>query len=46
MFDPIIPYDEKNEQWNTNNVLVYLSSELRSKQYMVIVFEGGCQNYY
>lgn len=46
MFDPVIPYDEKSEQWNTNSVLVYLSSDIRSKQYMVIVFEGGCQSYY
>lgn len=46
MFDPNSPYDEMNEKWNTNNVLIYAESKIRSREYIINIIRSGCKSYF
>ena len=46
MFDPIFPYDEQKEQWRTNDVIICVSSNSRSRTYIYNVVHGVCENYF
>ena len=45
-FDPPTPYDEVKEQWNTKTVMIYVRSNIRSREYMINVIHGVCETYY
>ena len=44
-FDPVSPYDEKNEQWNTNSVLIYVSST-KPEYWVIDTIVSGLRHYY
>ena len=45
-FDPVSPYDEEKEEWRTNKILIYVSSNIRSREYMMNVIRGACETYF
>jgi hypothetical protein len=45
-FDPASPYDEEKEEWRTAKVLIYVSSNIRSREYMMNVIRGACETYF
>jgi curved DNA-binding protein CbpA len=45
-FNPSSPYDEANERWRTNNIIIYVSSNSRSRTYIYNVVHGVCENYF
>jgi curved DNA-binding protein CbpA len=45
-FIPSSPYDEQNEQWRTNNVIITVGSSSRSRTYIYNVVHGVCENYF
>ena len=46
ILDPTSPYDEIDEQWRTDKVLIYVCSDIRSKTYMINVIHGVCETYF
>jgi|FAXJ01.1.fsa_nt_gi curved DNA-binding protein CbpA len=46
MFDPTNPYDNKSGEWITDSVLIYVSSDIRSRKYMINVIHGFCETYF
>jgi len=46
MFDPHTPYDEVNKKWLTKKILIYVRSNIRTREYMINVIRGACETYF
>ena len=45
-FDPVSPYDEQKEEWRTSSVLIYVSSNVKSRDNIINIIHTIILGYY
>jgi hypothetical protein len=45
-FDPVSPYDEEKEEWRTGKILIYVSSNVQSRDFIINAVRSKIRQYY